>query len=197
MDPNQHPEPAVENPFLILVADHLTATTRSHRKALLLAASVSLFLLWTGITPEIPAIGITQKLDRNQTLFVLFFLVLYFFVEFSVSWFADRSMMEYKLRTPISPNLAQLAAQINYKPRHGLRTGEDLAKQIKDFADGSLGRFGYLKLACAVAPRCLGKRFIDVWLTFAIGATAWIWLLYSLVFRDSLSAPPPPPLIFD
>lgn len=90
------------NPFLVLVADHLTSPTRRQRKALLATVATSLIVCWTKVTPEgIPSLGISQKLDPKIVLGFLACVDFYFLLTFVVYWLADYWTWELNLRRSI------------------------------------------------------------------------------------------------
>jgi hypothetical protein len=100
-----HAEPVkseLYDPFLALIADQLTGTTRSQRRALLTVTATSFVVFWSGVMPEsIPSSGITQRLDRKLMLGGLLGVDIYFLVTFFIYWLADFWTWERNLRRAV------------------------------------------------------------------------------------------------
>jgi hypothetical protein len=186
----------VYDPFLALVADHLTGVTRSQRRALLTAAATSLIVLWSGVMPEsLPSLGITQKLDRKVILEILTAVDFYFWLTFIVYWLADYWAWERKLRRSIeslqktkegSPSLEEaidLALGLSAGNLHQkgilsyFKVRASVAELKQMFQDFAKGKIGVLKLSARATPSALIRMMIDVALPLLIGLIAIAWLV--------------------
>ncbi len=105
----------IYDPFLALIADHLTAPTRAERKVLLTVAAASVFVFFSGAMPEsIPSlgIGVVQSLSRRVILGTLIGTNFYFLIMFYVYWLADYWTWERNLRRAVEALQKTPAGQV-------------------------------------------------------------------------------------
>jgi hypothetical protein len=203
------PQLSVHDPFVALVADHLTAVTRGQKKALLTAAATSAIVFLSGVMPEsLPSLGITKRLEPKFILGCLAGIDLYFLLTFIIYWLADYWKWERDLRRSVE------SLQKTAEGRLSLEEAIDLAIKVtagdlhrwqwvrwltprtraargyfklrapplelkKSFGDFAEGKIGVLRLSFAAAPSSWLRLLADGAFPALFGVAA----ILSLIFR--------------